>query len=162
MSARPPSPDHNHTRSDGGAETILAAVRAAGGRVTVPRRAVLDALLDGDEHPTAHELAEKVQRAHPDVAVSTIYRILEHLEELGVLVHVHLGHGPAVYHFADQNHVHLVCQTCGQTTTLPNRSFRTISTSIRNATGFQADLAHFSITGLCEHCAAGATGSRPV
>ena len=131
---------------------ILQALRNAGGRVTAPRRAVLDALLSGGDHPTAEDLAARVREVHPDVAVSTIYRILEHLEDLGVLVHVHLGHGPAVYHFADDTHVHLVCRACGHTTPLPAAAARSIARNVLNASGFQADLAHFSITGVCEAC----------
>lgn len=133
-------------------ELILQALRNAGGRVTAPRRAVLDALLSGGDHPTAEDLALRVRDVHPDVAVSTIYRILEHLEELGVLVHVHLGHGPAVYHFAEDTHVHLVCRACGHTAPLPAAAARSISRNVLNASGFQADLAHFSITGVCGAC----------
>ena len=152
MSARNPLPDSHQHHADARAETILAAVRASGGRITGPRRAVLDALLTCAAHPTAENLTAQVQRTHPGVAVSTIYRILEHLEELGVLVHVHLGHGPAVYHFTDETHVHLVCNKCGHNTALPTTATQTIATFIHDATAFHPDLTHFSITGHCEHC----------
>ena len=159
MSVPPPATesrqDRSDTRLDSRGETILAAVRARGGRVTGPRRAVIYALLSGGDHPTAEDLTARVQRTYPDVAVSTIYRILEYFEDLGVLVHVHLGHGPAVYHFSDESHVHLVCSHCGHSTALAAESTRLIAKAIRDSTAFQADLTHFSITGRCEHCTPG-------
>ena len=44
--------------------------------------------------------------------VSTIYRTLELLEQLGLVTHTHLGHGAPRYHLAaEAEHVHLVCPT---------------------------------------------------
>ena len=146
--------------TDARVQAILDSIRAAGGRATGPRRAVLAALLNGGDHPSAEHLAALVQRTHPDVANSTIYRILEHLEELGVIVHVHLGHGAAIYHLAEHNHVHLVCRSCGDDLTVPNDVARALSRTIEDATGFRADLAHFSITGTCAVCARVESGPR--
>ena len=95
-------------------ERVLALLRANGGRVTSPRRAILEALIGHGEHPTAEQLTAAVQARQPDVHESTVYRFLDDLERLGVVDHVHLGHGPAVYHFSDDTHHHLVCQTCGR------------------------------------------------
>ena len=51
-------------------------------------------------HRTAEELAGEVQAQGARRHISTIYRNLEELERLGVIVHSHLGHGPATYHLA--------------------------------------------------------------
>src|SRR5256885_9827444 len=100
-------------------ERIIVTVRATGARITTPKRAVIAALLSSDRHRTAEQLAAHVQRAHPDVHTSTIYRNLHSLEELGVVEHVHLGHGPAVYHLTDRAHHHLVCESCGRVQEVP-------------------------------------------
>ena len=92
---------------------ILDRLRAEGGRVTTARRALILAMVAADGHMTAEDLAVSVQAAHPDVHRSTIYRTLDALERLGVVDHVHLGHGRAVYHLADEPHHHLVCEECG-------------------------------------------------
>jgi hypothetical protein len=55
-----------------------------------------------------------VQRTASGVNISTVYRNLELLEELGLLQHTHLGHGAPTYSLAsDHEHVHLVCRDCG-------------------------------------------------
>ncbi len=54
---------------------------------------------------------------------STVYRFLDELERLGVVDHVHLGHGPAVYHLASDAHHHLVCDRCGAVEEVPEALF---------------------------------------
>src|ERR1700727_1700778 len=90
-------------------EGVLALLRARGGRVTTARRQLVEALFESPAHRTAEDLAAVVQARAPDVHISTIYRNLDELERLGVVVHTHLGHGPANYHLASAPHGHLVC-----------------------------------------------------
>ncbi len=66
-------------------------LRESGGRVTTSRRILLRCLFEESPHRTAEELAAEVQRVAPDVHISTIYRNLEELERLGIIVHAHLG-----------------------------------------------------------------------
>ena len=56
-----------------------------------------------------------MQRTAAGVNISTVYRTLELLEELGLVTHTHLGHGAPTYHAAtDEDHLHLVCRDCGE------------------------------------------------
>ena len=64
-----------------------------------------------------------MQLLAPDVHISTIYRNLYELERLGVVVHAHLGHGPAMYHLASETHGHLVCEVCGSMVEAPGEFF---------------------------------------
>ena len=131
---------------------VLAALRASGGRVTTPRRAILQALIDAAQHPTAEQLTSAVQRRLPDVHESTVYRFLEDLEQLGVVDHVHLGHGPAVYHFADDAHHHLVCERCDAVVEVPNRVFDALRKRLRAEFDFELKPRHFAVPGLCAAC----------
>ncbi len=133
---------------------ILEMFRERGGRVTAPRRAIITALLDAGGHVTADELASTVQAAHPDVHTSTIYRCLGSLEELDVVDHVHLGHGRAVYHLADETHQHLVCEECGTVVEVPEAVFSSLATSVRKRFGFTVEARHFAVTGRCASCQA--------
>ena len=135
-------------------DRVLALLRANGGRVTSPRRAILEALIGHGEHPTAEQLTAVVQARQPDVHESTVYRFLDDLERLGVVDHVHLGHGPAVYHFADDTHHHLVCQTCGRVIEVPDQTFTGLRRRLRSDFGFEIDQRHFAVVGRCTDCAA--------
>lgn len=136
-------------------DEVLALVRARGGRVTTARRLLLQVLFEGTEHRTAEELATDVQERAPDTHLSTIYRNLEELERLGVLVHCHLGHGPATYHLAGTSHAHLVCSQCGRTFEAPDQLFRSLAREARRRYGFDIDPHHFAVLGRCSACASG-------
>src|ERR1039458_7524202 len=94
-------------------EGVLDIVRKQGGRITSSRRLLLRALFDSKSHHTAEDLAAEVQKHAPDVHLSTVYRNLDELERLGVIVHAHLGHGPATYHLATETPGQLVSPSCG-------------------------------------------------
>lgn len=136
------------------ADLILEALRAAGGRVTPARRALVEALLASSGHVTADDLADAVQRSHPDVHQSTIYRTLDALEEQGIVDHVHLGHGRAVYHLADDRHQHLVCEACGHVIEVPDGVFADLATELQRDYGFTLRPNHFAVLGRCADCAA--------
>lgn len=134
-------------------ESVLTRLRDRGGRVTSPRRAILQALIDNQDHPTAERLTAQVQDVQPDVHASTVYRFLEELERLGVIDHVHLGHGPAVYHFADDSHHHLVCERCDAVIEVTEETFARLRADLRDRYGFELRPRHFAVPGLCARCA---------
>lgn len=132
---------------------ILALVRRRGGRITTARRAIVAALVGAGHHVTAEELADVVQAAHPDVHRSTVYRTLDVLSGLGVVVHAHLGHGPAVYHLVDEAHYHLVCQACGRVRELPASVLAPVAGRLTRDYQFVLDPTHFALGGQCVACA---------
>jgi Fur family ferric uptake transcriptional regulator len=135
-------------------EEVLQRLRARGSRVTTPRRLLVESLVDARGHRTAEELAAEVQSRAPDVHMSTIYRNLEELERLGVVVHAHLGHGPATYHLTPAAHGHLVCEVCGDTVEAPGEVFRSLAQAAKSRFGFEIDPLHFAVLGRCAACRA--------
>jgi Fe2+ or Zn2+ uptake regulation protein len=133
-------------------EGVLALLRERGGRVTSARRLLLEAIFEAKGHRTAEELAEEVQARAPDVHLSTIYRNLDDLQELGIVVHAHLGHGPSTYHLAATAHGHLVCDGCGAVIQAPDDLFSSLSQSTRARFGFTIDPHHFAMLGRCRRC----------
>ena len=133
-------------------EAIVALLRAKGGRMTSSRRVIIEVLLSGDAHLTADAIAEAVQRHHPDIHRSTVYRTLDTLTELGVVTHVHLGHGPSVFHLADEDHHHLVCSRCGGVIELPTKKLAALKRTIERDYRFRLDPAHFALGGSCAAC----------
>ena len=135
-------------------EPVIAALRAGGTRITSSRRAVVVALFESSGHLTAPDLSAVVSRAHPDVHQSTVYRTLERLVELGVVEHIHMAHGPAVYHLAEDHHLHLVCDRCGTVLDAPATLLRTAADQVRKEHGFELAVGHVALSGRCRDCAA--------
>jgi Fur family transcriptional regulator, ferric uptake regulator len=133
-------------------DRIVSSIRDQGGRVTTARRALVTALVEAPGHVTAEDLATLVQRAQPDVHLSTIYRSLDALERIGVVDHVHLGHGRAVYHLTDEPHQHLVCDVCGAVVEVPDATFADLGDTLRRTYGFTIRPSHFAVLGRCRAC----------
>jgi Fur family transcriptional regulator, ferric uptake regulator len=148
---------HQREGSFATVDDVLALVRSRGGRATPSRRILLEVLFHADDHLSVEELAEAVQARAPDVHLSTVYRNLEDLEHLGVVVHTHLGHGPATYQLASLAHAHFICEECGARIEAPETMFRGLARMAKAKLGFAIDPRHFAILGRCAACA----GSEP-
>ena len=121
--------------------------------MTTSRRAILETFLGIGGHVTAEALPSRGQAVQPDVHESTVYRFLDELERLGVVDHVHLGHGPAVYHLASDAPHHLVCEMCGAVVEVPETVFADLRARLSEDFGFSLQPRHFAVTGRCGHCA---------
>ncbi len=139
------------------ADELVTALSARGYRITNARRAVCEVIATAhDDHLSAADVYDRARaKSGARLDRSTVYRTLEALEGSGLLVHSHMGHGPSVYHLAeDAGHQHLICRRCGLTVTLPPAETARLVESITAATGFVADVNHFALSGLCASCAA--------
>jgi Fur family transcriptional regulator, ferric uptake regulator len=135
---------------------VLNTVRAHGLRVSTARRLVLEALIATERPLTAEEIAGE----RSDLA--SVYRNLETLESIGVVRHVHLGHGPGRYALSSRNRGWATCETCGRSTPLAGAALAGIRAAVREAAGFDASFTHFPIVGRCPDCLVSPPeGARP-
>ncbi len=132
---------------------LAALLRRSGLRMTSQRATVLTALAAAGPHPTAEAVAEHAQHLDAGLHLATVYRTLRLLEEHDVVSHVHLGHGPAVYHLAHERHAHAVCAVCGSAVEVPNAMLQPLATELVDTLGFVLDPGHFALSGWCAHCA---------
>jgi Fur family ferric uptake transcriptional regulator len=130
-----------------------AALRARGMRLTPQRRRIVDALTSL-EHGTPDAVAARVSEdGGAALPLSTIYRGLDALEELGIVSHTHLDHRAPTYHLADHaTHIHLVCLGCGTVSEAPIATAAEFAGNVRDATGFDPDVTHMAIHGWCASC----------
>jgi Fur family ferric uptake transcriptional regulator len=134
------------------ANDLDQVLRAQGLRVTPQRQLVLEAVTQL-RHGTAEQVCERVQQTAPAVSLSTVYRTLELLEELNVIGHTHLGHRAPTYHPASHDdHIHLVCRTCGVVQEADVHQALTLAAEITRQTGFRCDVTHLSLDGRCADC----------
>jgi Fur family ferric uptake transcriptional regulator len=138
----------------GDLEDAARAVRDAGGRLTAPRRAVLEALLAADHPVSAEQIADGLGGRLPATEQVSVYRNLDWLEEIGIVRHVHVGHGAGLYHLASVGeHEYLVCERCAAVTSIDAAQLSRVRAEIKKVAGFHAHFDHFPIHGLCPVCA---------
>jgi Fur family transcriptional regulator, ferric uptake regulator len=127
-------------------------LRARGYRVTPQRQLVLEAVKTL-EHATPEEICSRVQQTARGVNISTVYRTLELLEQLGLVTHTHLGHGAPSYHLAaEAEHVHLVCRECGRVVQVGPAAVAPLVTALEAEQDFETDVRHLTVFGRCGAC----------
>lgn len=127
-------------------------LREKGLRLTNQRELVLLAVRELG-HATPEAIAEMVRKTNPVINLSTVYRNLETLENVGLVQHTHLGHGGATYHAAEViEHLHLVCSKCGSVGDAPIEAASDFVNNLADGYGFKTDVTHFAVYGTCAEC----------
>jgi Fur family ferric uptake transcriptional regulator len=134
-------------------DSAVEALRAAGLRVSAARRLVLEALYSSKTPLTAEQIASGVAGRIPRSDLASVYRNLETLEEVGLVRHFHLGHGPGLYATSADRREYLVCDSCNAVTAVEPQSMEPVRALIRKRFGYEARFSHFPILGLCADCA---------
>jgi Fur family ferric uptake transcriptional regulator len=150
-----PRAPHSPPLAVGDIDDFAAELRRRGGRFSAPRRAVLEALFAADGPVSAEQIAEGVGARPEQLDLTSVYRALEYLEELGVVRHLHLGHGPGLYALTGgEDREYLVCERCHRVTAVEAAELDKVRVQIRKAFGYEARFSHFPIVGLCGKCRA--------
>jgi len=139
---------------------VMTRLREHGLRMTPQRRAIVSEVMRTQGHISPAQMARTIQSEMPGVNASTIYRTLALLEEMGVLAHAHLESGAEYHRTEEAGHVHLTCSNCGDEDDLSIGEADALIRLIEQHHGFEPDLTHFAIGGLCADCkkARGAAG----
>jgi Fur family transcriptional regulator, ferric uptake regulator len=134
-------------------DSAVDALRASGLRVSAARRLVLEALYGADGPVTADQVATGLAGRLPRSDLASVYRNLETLEEIGLVRHFHLGHGPGLYAPAGTGErEYLVCGSCGAVKAVEPAEMTQVRSLIRQQFGYRAEFGHFPILGVCPDC----------
>jgi Fur family ferric uptake transcriptional regulator len=131
----------------------LDILQGLGYRLTPQRIMVLSAIESSEGHISAEEIYSQVRVKYPYANISTIYRTLELLKNLGLVTQTDLGEGIVRYHSQEKgHHHHLVCKSCGRVEDLPESALFPLRDSLLRDYHFKAELRHLAIFGYCQSC----------
>lgn len=134
-------------------------LRESGHRLT-PQRELVLAAVETLGHATPDEVHAEVRRHSDSVNLSTVYRTLELLDELGLIRHAHLSDRAPTYHAATgHEHAHLVCRRCHRLISVGRGEVEQALGPLAERLGFVPDYGHLSVFGHCESCDPG-TGAE--
>ncbi|GAC1322677.1 MAG: transcriptional repressor [Mycobacteriales bacterium] len=140
--------------SAGGDVAWQTQLRAKGHRLTPQRQLVLQAVAEIG-HATPEQVLGVVHRTATGVNVSTVYRTLDLLEELGLVRHTHLGHGASTYSVVGgDDHLHLVCRDCARVQEVGADLITDLVRRLAAEMNFAVDVGHVSLFGRCAECQA--------
>lgn len=140
-----------------------ALLRERGLHVTSQRTTLLRVLLEAKEHEhmAAKTLLEIAEIEVPGLNLSTVYRTLDGLHQVGLVDRLAVGPNEVLYslHDPSRRHGHLVCRTCLLVETLDIDAVLLLARDIRLETAFRIDEDHLTLSGLCRGCVAGGDGA---
>ena len=132
---------------------ILEAVRSRGYRLTPQRTLILSIIAGSKAHMGVDYIFRQAQRSYPYLDLATVYRTVRLFKTLGILTELSIG-DKQHYELADPTgvHHHMVCRMCGSASDLSPIYLDVFRASLVENFGFQPDLEHFTIGGVCQEC----------
>jgi Fe2+ or Zn2+ uptake regulation protein len=120
--------------------------------LTPQRRAVLRAVLDLDEHPTADRVHAVLRRRRARVSRATVFRTLEALSRAGVIAKAS-HHGMASrYDGRIDPHHHLVCTHCDRVIDICDSRLDALPVPDTRRLGFVVSDFQVHLRGTCKQC----------
>jgi Fur family ferric uptake transcriptional regulator len=125
-----------------------------GCRITAPRRAVIQVLMQTEVPLSPQEVFERGGAIHPKLGLVTVYRTLNLLAELNMVRRVHREDGCHGYLPASPGHRHaLICLDCGRAVEFPGGDdLHVLIERVEAGTGYRVDDHLLQLFGLCPDC----------
>ena len=140
-----------HMSSD--IDELQEVLRRSGQRMTPQRMMVLSALSEHEGHITAETILDLVRPDYPYINLSTVYRTLDLLIELGLVAETDLGGGVRQFELmGSRPHHHLICQRCGSTIEIGDETLQPLRERLQTRYDFEPRMDHFAIFGICHQC----------
>ncbi len=134
-------------------ELTLQRIGAAGYKVTVARRAVVELILRRANYFTAAEIWGDLKQTAPGTGRATVFRTLDLLSELEVLEKIHLSDGCHRYLVClNQQHYHLICSSCGTSTNFTESSLTKLLQELAKRAQFEIHNHRLDMFGVCQQC----------
>jgi Fur family transcriptional regulator, ferric uptake regulator len=127
-------------------------LRSRGYRLTNQRRSIVREL-EGTRHLSAEEIYDRVKGGYPDLGLSTVYRTLDLLHELGIVRKEDFGEGYSRYELATERmHHHARCEECGAVIEFNEELMEYLALQVERETGFVTDWHEITLHGRCANC----------
>lgn len=133
--------------------TLRAGLKQNHRKLTRARQAVLDILAVADRHLTPAEIYRQAKATYPHLGLTTVYRTLDLLVELGYVQRIHTTAGCHSYAPSAQTHGHqLICATCGRTEEFSDCDLEALIQTLQRKTGFEINVHMLELVGCCPTC----------
>ncbi len=116
-------------------------LRKAGVRITRPRRIILDILTSTEDHPDAMKIFHRAIEIDNSISLSTVYRTMNLLEELGAIHRHAFNGGPSRFEQAHgEHHDHLIDIDTGAVIEFKSDKIEKLQLEIAKSLGY--DIVH--------------------
>ncbi len=122
-------------------------------KLTQPRQVILDVIAEADRHLCPSEVYERGKARYPRLGLTTVYRTLDLLVELGFVQRVH-GEGACHSYVATvrpHGH-HVLCTGCGRIEEFADCDLGPLVAALETRTGYRIDGHILELSGRCPAC----------
>ena len=133
--------------------SLIDRLRERGYRITPQRRAVIEVLLNSDDHPSVTVIYERVRDRFPMTRLSTVYKTISLLRDVGEIHELRFSDNTNRYDAAGTRpHAHIICTKCGQVGDLDTEMSGRLRTEIAQDTGYDIEWERHDFFGICPDC----------
>ena len=133
-------------------QVVREALRREGKRLTAQRTLLLRIIAESEDHLDAEEIHRRAQAEGAKLSLSTVYRTLSVLAEMGLLRELHFDEEHHHYERAAGEHYHLFCLQCGRVVEYWPSDGGERLRRVAAECGFELVTAHLELHGLCREC----------
>ena len=137
-----------------------------GYRLTIPREAILEVLSSTSDHLSAEDIYLEIHKKYPNVGLTTVYRTLELLGQMGLVQKFDFGDKRSRYELCEgpgrpRHHHHLICTQCGRIIDYTDyiaeelKLLNKTEAGLSNKYNFEIKNHIINFYGLCEQCRTG-------
>ena len=117
-------------------------------KATIQRTSILKSI-DKAGHINIDDIYDDVKELHPTLSLATIYKNIILMQENNVIIEVPMNGKKSKYELKKDDHIHLICQGCGEIkdTCITEKTQEALV--IEN---FQLNSSQINLYGLCQTC----------
>lgn len=132
-------------------EKIVSSLREEGFRITPQRIAIVNYVMNTDEHPNAEHIHNAVKKKYPMVSLSTVYKTLELLRQKRLISEIEVN-GETRFDPNTGEHVNLVCLNCGLIVDSSEDDLVQIQNKIAKKAKYLIVRGSLDLYGYCANC----------
>jgi Fur family peroxide stress response transcriptional regulator len=122
-------------------------------RKSKQRDRILEILREGENHPTAADVYDRIKPEFPSASLGNVYRNLNILVDQGLVRRFASGSTFDRFEAVSQEHSHFVCRRCGTIYDIPAPELKAYVHAVRDGYGHVVEHMNLDIEGLCRACA---------
>lgn len=123
-----------------------------GKKLTRQREAVLRAVRERYDHPTANDIFESARAILPGISYATVYNSLRYLRQVGLVREINFGNSASRYDGVTERHDHAICTACGKLVDFDLTGAPELMRAAARKSRFKPESVHLTLTGLCPEC----------
>jgi Fur family ferric uptake transcriptional regulator/Fur family peroxide stress response transcriptional regulator len=117
-------------------------------KATIQRTSILKSI-DQAGHINIDEIYEDVKEQYPTLSLATIYKNIILMQENHVIIEVPMNGEKSKYELKKDDHIHLICQNCGD---IQDRKITQKTQEALVIENFQLNSSQINLYGFCQTC----------